>query len=124
MIFKQSLLCLLLLLGACSPRNPTPLDSGIQGQISIGPICPVVQEGMDCADKPYQASIKVLTSKGKDVIRFQSDADGIFKIALLPGDYILRPESPNALPYASEQSFTVLAGQFTQLTVIYDSGIR
>jgi len=124
MIPKLRLLCLLLLLGACSPLNPTQVDSGIQGQVSIGPLCPVVQEGMDCPDKPYQASFTVLSSKGKEVTRFQSDANGIFEIALSPGDYILRPESPNGLPYAAEQPFTVLADQFTQLTVTYDSGIR
>jgi hypothetical protein len=124
LIRKPGLLCLLLLLSACSPLSPTPLDSGIQGQVSIGPLCPVVQVGVDCPDQPYQSSFMVLTSNGKELTRFQSDADGIFKIALSPGDYILRPESPNSLPYAAEQPFTVLAGQFTQLTVIYDSGIR
>ena len=124
MIRRLSLLCLLLVLGACNPLSPTPVDSGIQGQVSIGPLCPVVQEGMDCADQPYQANFTVLTSNGKEVTRFQSDADGIFKISLSPGDYTLRPESPNSLPYAPGQPFTVLAGQFTQLTVSYDSGIR
>ena len=114
MIRKISLVFLLLGMVACSSSEPAPADSGIQGQVTIGPICPVVQEGMDCDDKPYQASFKVLTSKGKEVTRIQSDADGAFKITLSPGDYILRPESPNSLPYAAEQPFTVQAGQFTQ----------
>ena len=124
MMSKISLLFLVLLLGACSPVNPTPADSGIRGQVSIGPVCPVVQAGMDCDDKPYQASFTVLTSKGKEITRFQSDSNGLFEIAISPGDYILRPESPNVLPYAAEQTFSVVAGQFTQLTVTYDSGIR
>ena len=124
MTSKISVYFLVLLLGACSQFSPTPADSGIRGQVSIGPVCPVVQAGMDCDDKPYQADLTVLTSRGKEVIRFQSDADGTFEIALFPGDYILRPESPNGLPYAAEQSFSVLAGQFTELTVNYDSGIR
>lgn len=124
MIRKLNLLCLLVLLGACNLFKPTPVDSGIQGQVSIGPLCPVVQAGVDCPDKPYQASFTVLTSKGKEVTHFQSDADGMFKIALPSGDYILRPESPNSLPYAPEQPFSVLAGQFTQLIITYDSGIR
>lgn len=119
-----SLFCLLMLLTACSSLSPTPFDSGIQGQVTIGPVCPAVQPGMDCADKPYQASFTVLTSKGKEFTRFESDADGVFKIALPPGDYILRPESPDFLPHADEQPFTVLEGQFIRLTVIYDSGIR
>lgn len=123
MNLRLTLICLLLLC-ACRSLSPTPVDSGIQGQVSIGPVCPAVQAGMDCADKPYQASFTVLTSKGKEVTHFQSDTDGVFKIYLSPGDYILRPESPNFLPYADEQSFTVLSGQFTWLIVTYDSGIR
>lgn len=124
MMSKISLFFLVILLGACSPVSPTPADSGIRGKVSIGPVCPVVQAGMDCDDKPYQASFTVLTTKGKEVTHFQSDANGIFAIALSPGDYILRPESPNGLPYAAEQTFSVLAGQFTQLIVSFDSGIR
>jgi hypothetical protein len=124
MIRQLSLLWVLMLLGACTSLNPTPADSGIQGQVNIGPLCPVVQVGVDCPDKPYQASITILTSKGEEVIHFQSDADGTFEIALPPGDYILQPDSPNSLPYAPEQPFSVLKGQFTQLIVTYDSGIR
>ena len=121
---KIFLVCLLLVLGACSPASPAPADSGIQGQVSIGPVCPAMQAGMDCADKPYPGSFTILTSKGKEVTQFQADANGIFDIHLAPGDYILRPESPNIFPFADEQPFTVLPGQFTQLTVTYDSGIR
>jgi hypothetical protein len=124
MIRKISLVCLLLLVSACSPADPTPVDSGIAGLVTIGPVCPVMQQGMDCADQPYQGSFTVLTPKGREVTRFEADASGIFKIALPPGDYILRPESPNILPFAAEQPFTVLSGQFTQLNVSYDSGIR
>jgi len=38
--------------------------------------------------------------------------------------YILHPESPGVMPVAPEQTFSILSGQFTQLTVTYDSGIR
>ena len=34
------------------------------------------------------------------------------------------PESPNVMPFAGEQGFIVEADKFTQLSVIYDSGIR
>ena len=40
---------LILLLATCSMRTPTPTDSGIEGQVMIGPMCPVVQVGQDCA---------------------------------------------------------------------------
>ena len=116
-------LLLALILTACI-SSPTPTDSGIEGQVLIGPMCPVVQLGTDCPDQPYQATLTVLKPNGQKVIRFETDGEGRFRVALTPGEYVLHPESPNVMPYAAEQTFTVLSGQFTQVVVNYDSGIR
>ena len=115
---------LILLLSTCSMKPSTPTDSGIEGQALIGPVCPVVQAGQDCADRPYQALLSVTSPTGERVVQVQTDANGMFKIPLAPGEYILHPESPNALPFASEQTVRVEAGKFTQVLVSYDSGIR
>jgi hypothetical protein len=115
----------MLSLAGCSP-SPPQLNSGIEGRVFIGPTCPVVIEGMDCADKPYQATLTVLALSGDKVTRFGTDEDGHFRVNLAPGEYVMHPESPDdmGLPYGAEQAFTVEEGQFTQLLVMYDSGIR
>jgi hypothetical protein len=116
---------LLLFLAACSSQIPA--NTGIEGQVLIGPICPVVQEGKECPDKPYQATLTILDSSGtRKIARFQTDAEGWFRLPLAPGNYILYPETPDnmALPFAPEQNFTVTEGRFTQINVVYDSGIR
>lgn len=118
------LLLLLMLLSACSTLTPTPTDSGVEGQVFIGPVCPVVQPGQDCADKPYQANLVVNNSNGREIVKVQTDEQGQFKIPLEPGEYILHPESPNVMPSASDQNFSVEAGKFTQVNITYDSGIR
>jgi hypothetical protein len=123
-MFKRILLLTVLILTACSSVNPTPTDSGVEGQVFIGPMCPVVQEGQECPDKPFQAVLTVNSPTGERIVQVQTGEDGTFKIPLAPGEYILHPESPNALPFASEQAFTVEEGQFTQIVVTYDSGIR
>jgi hypothetical protein len=111
-----------LLFAACAP---TPIDSGIEGHVTIGPICPVMQAGNPCPDQPYQATLTVLTSISKHkVIQFESDSNGYFRVALSPGEYILHPESPNVMPRAADVPFTVEAHQFTRVDVAYDSGIR
>ena len=113
----------LLTFTACSP-HPTPTDSGVEGHVLIGPMCPVVQEGQECPDQPYQAVLTVLSPDGREIVQVQTDEAGLFKIPLEPGEYILRPESPNVMPFAAEQPFVVESGRFTTVIVNYDSGIR
>jgi hypothetical protein len=68
--------------------------------------------------------LTVNTSGGERIARVKADANGYYKVRLGAGTYILHPESPNVMPYATDQTFTVQAGQFTQLDIHYDSGIR
>jgi len=106
--------------------KPTPTDSGIAGKVLLGPICPVLIEGQDCPDQPYQAALTVNSREGRKIVQFQTDENGNFNIPLAPGEYILHPETPHGVPYpfAEDQPFTVLPGEFTRLVVLYDSGIR
>lgn len=116
-------LLFVLLLTSCL-QTPQPSDSGIEGSVTIGPICPVIQVNVPCPDQPYQAKLTVLTTTGKKVVQFQTDEQGRFRINLASGDYILHPESPNSLPYAADIPFTVNEHKFTLLKISYDSGIR
>jgi len=115
---------LILVLATCSIYSPTPRGSGIEGQVLLGPMCPVVQQGQECPDQPYQATLTVNSLSGVQIAQFQSDAQGRFSVSLVPGEYILHPESPNGLPFAGDQSFMVETGRYTHITVHYDSGIR
>jgi len=123
-MIRRILLLSMLVLSACSSVRPTPTDSGVEGQVFIGPMCPVVQEGQECPDQPYQATLTVNSLTGERIVQFQTEKNGTFRIPLAPGEYILHPESPNVMPFAQEQPFTVEAGKFTQVIVNYDSGIR
>lgn len=116
-------LLFVLFLTSCLPTSQ-PSDSGIEGSVSIGPMCPVMQANVPCPDQPYQAKLTVLTTTEKKVARFQTDTQGHFRINLASGDYVLHPESPNGLPYAEDIPFTVKEHQFTHLEISYDSGIR
>jgi hypothetical protein len=111
-----------LLAAGCGAKTPT--DSGVQGQVRIGPVAPVEQPGVT-NDKPYAASLQIArASDGKVVAETKSDANGSFRLALAPGRYVLQPVSGAPLPTAPAQEFTVSAGQFTTVRVDYDSGIR
>ena len=115
---------LILVLATCSIYSPTPRGSGIEGQAFLGPMCPAPQQGQECPDQPYQATLTVKSLDGLQIAQFQTDAQGRFRVSLVPGEYILHPESPNGLPFAGDQSFIVETGRYTQITIHYDSGIR
>jgi hypothetical protein len=115
---------LIILLATCSIQEAAPADSGLEGQVFLGPVCPLVTPGQECPDQPYQAMLTVNSSDGRTITRVQTDQQGRFRLALQPGQYVLHPESTNAMPYTGDQAFTVAAGRFTQLFVTYDSGIR
>jgi hypothetical protein len=114
----------ILLIATWSFHNPAPRESGIEGQVLMGPMCPVAQQGQGCPDQPYQATITVNSPNGGTILQFQTDGAGHFKIPLVPGEYVLHPESPNGMPLAADQSIVVGASQYTQIVVKYDSGIR
>jgi hypothetical protein len=87
-------------------------------------MCPVVQDGQVCPDQPYQSTLTVMDRHGIQITQFRTDEQGRFQVALVPGAYILHPESPNGIPFAGDQSFVVETGPYTQITVQYDSGVR
>ena len=100
-------------------------DSGIEGRVTIGPTCPVVQENSPCPDQPFQARIDVLRD-GDVVTSFKSGEDGNFRVPLEPGTYTLQGVSPGegVPPYATPVDVIVSAGAFTQVDIVFDSGIR
>lgn len=124
---KILLISIVLLTLACGLFvAPVPANSGIAGKVLVGPMCPVMIEGQECPDPPYQATLTVNSLEGRQIVQFQSDEQGNFSIPLAPGEYILHPETPpdKPLPFAKDQRFTVAPGEYTRLIVLYDSGIR
>ena len=106
---------------ACAEATP---DSGVQGEVRIGPINPVEQPGVDNT-APYSAKLTVRSRPdGKITAEATSSADGRFRIFLAPGGYTLEPEQGDPLPVAAPVDFTVVAARFTTVNVGYDSGIR
>jgi hypothetical protein len=112
----------LLVTAGCGAKPVT--DSGVQGEVRIGPVSPVEQPGVT-NDRPYAATLRVArASDGKIIAETRSGADGTFRVALAPGRYVMQPVNGTPLPTAPSQDFTVIAGQFTTIRVDYDSGIR
>lgn len=99
-------------------------ESGIEGQVSFGPISPVARPGV-ANYRSYQGTIRVLDQDRHAVVEFQSAANGQFRQPLEPGVYVLDPQSQGSRPHAAaQQVITVRPGEYTRVRINYDSGIR
>jgi hypothetical protein len=97
---------------------------GIEGIALLGPLCPVVSQQDPCPDRPYDATIDVRRADGTFLTRLRTGEDGLFRVGLRPGAYVLDPESGHPFPVAGEQDVEVVEGVYTQVTVSFDTGIR
>lgn len=111
-----------------TPPMPVPGDSGITGNVLLGPHCPVERDPPDpgCADTRYATALVVTTADGARVITtFTSNSDGAFTVKVPPGTYAIRSAAAaNILPYCSSGEVVVVRGAYTQISVSCDTGIR
>jgi hypothetical protein len=141
---KRRFGAVLLLVGvlACAPastvaQSETPIDEPmpdasppstiLAGQVLIGPVCPVVRPGDQCADQPYQGNLSIRTPSGdQEITQVAADPQGSFAVDLAPGTYQIVPLSPpgHILPRGIPQTVNVECGLTTTIEVHYDSGIR
>ena len=124
---RSALPLLLALLVACGEGSAGDRPSGgVEGFVTIGPQCPVLQEGSPCPDAPFAARVQIL-EHGNVVAAGRSGDDGSFRIAVEPGNYTLHAEplEPNGLMSAQEVAgVTVPADAFIRVDIAFDSGIR
>ena len=115
------LLALVLLSGAACGSIGGPA-SGIRGTILAGPACPgPVRLDSPCPDRPVAMTVEVV-SGATVAATFTSDANGTFSVNVGPGTYALRSKS--GLPALRGTTVVVVEGQFTQVELHADTGIR
>ena len=99
--------------------------SGINGQAWISPACPgPVRLDRECPDRPYPGYLWVLDENGSLIAELITDAEGHFFVNLPPGRYTITQTEGTSLPALPPQPVTVTAGQFTQIELVLDSGMR
>ena len=109
-----------------TPPSPPATGTGIAGVTTIDGGCPVARAEPPCPDRPIPAHLSILNASGTVITTVDSDKNGHFTVALPPGSYVVRPETlAGAPPHAPEgASVTVKPGQYTIVTLRFDSGIR
>src|SRR5216683_945044 len=83
-------------------------NSGVIGQVFIGPLCPICPfPGSEY--RPFQTSISVYSDTGRFITRFRTDAEGQFEVTLKQGRYVLVPDGAGSLilPHVSSVQVVV-----------------
>ena len=128
-------LALTLLTAACADdtastttasATTTPATAVVRGTVTAGPTCPVVQQGVDCSDRPVSgAVIELQDLQGVIVATAASDADGHYEITAPAGVYMVVPQPVEGLMgTAAPVEVTLAAGSAEVVDLSYDTGIR
>lgn len=102
-------------------------SSGVQGQVTRGPLSPVVQNGVTNSAPLANAVITVRGLDGQEVGRASSDGSGNYRIGVSPGNYQVVGLAPNGNQFPAPPAplnVTVTANQFSTVNLEFDTGIR
>jgi len=116
--------------GAFAPApDATPMPpSGITGTVILGPTCatgsePGAHDPVPCLT-PYAAQLVVLDSDNVVVARVSSGIDGNFRVDVPPGEYVVAPQGGDPFPIAQPVNVLVTVGEYVEIQLNYDTGIR
>jgi hypothetical protein len=107
--------------------SETKLDSGIRGNVTIGPTCPVerIPPDPNCEGGAYDPTLIFTNTKTKETRSIKVSSDGTFVIILPPGTYTVEDQSEAVLPRMSPvEPVKVSANTYTEIKIEFDSGIR
>jgi hypothetical protein len=104
----------------------TPIAAaGIHLTATLGSTCPgPTRSDQACARRPYEGLFVVTNASGAEVARVTTDQNGMATIDLPPGEYTITPKIEGRLPSGAPVTATVFAGQYTEVSLELDSGMR
>jgi hypothetical protein len=88
---------------------------------------PVTRTGRPWRAYPLHGTVEATPAGGiEPVARADSDEQGRFRMVLAPGSYVLRARNLTGapVPVARPVTIHVTAGEFADITIHFDSGIR
>lgn len=109
------------------PVGIAPFESGVRGTVLAGPQCavqPVPEaDNGQCAPRPLAIVVQALRS-GTLFASAETDAMGIFKMALPPGVYTIHAAIEGIYPRCPSFDVTVGAKGYASADIMCDTGIR
>ncbi len=107
-----------------SPMSTPSAGSGIHLTANIGPTCPGPQRPGQVCTQPYQGLFIVTDQANAEVARVTTDQSGKATIDLPPGHYTIAPKVEGKFPSSAPTAVTIPAGQYVEVSIELDTGIR
>jgi len=109
------------------PNVPPGSGTGIAGVVVVVGGCPVERAEPPCPERPLSVRLIITdAATNATVASVTSDADGIFRVAVAPGRYVIRSATPTG-PLVSRGvpvSVDVQANRYASVKVQFRSGIQ
>jgi hypothetical protein len=98
--------------------------SGIHLTATIGPVCPGPEQPGQVCTRPYEGLFVVTDNTGAEVARASTNQNGKAKIDLPAGVYAVTPKVDGKFPSGAPVAVMVPPGQYLEISIVLDSGIR
>src|SRR5437588_4710981 len=105
-------------------ETPSPIDTGVEGVISVSPSRPGPLKIDGPSTVPATNLIFVVKKEETKVISFTTDEEGRFRVRLAPGHYTVSREDPSAAIGHWRFEVDVVANEMTKVHWTGDSGMR
>jgi hypothetical protein len=130
-LVKAIVVIFLVVLPGCD-RSYVETEGYLEGTITIGPLCPVEREPPDSACLPTAETfnaypVGIWTVDGRQKIeQIRPSLNGSFRIALLPGYYLIVLEKDTGAIGSSNlpAEILIMSEQTTFMNINIDTGIR
>jgi hypothetical protein len=122
-------LAVLLAVGAGCTGEPADTKGTLQGQVTIGPICPVERPDQPCLPTPEAYAARKVLVFGPDGTTLAEtgplNRTGYYRVQLDPGTYVVDINHVG-IDRSSDvpRTITVAGGETTTLDISIDTGIR
>jgi hypothetical protein len=110
-----------------SPVDDQAGPTGIKGITNVDAGCPPSPDATPCPYRPLAARLRFIRQdRDAPDVEMRTGDDGTFTVELPPGRYHVEPDNLTGAPYpyANPLTVEVRRGEFTTITVNFDSGVR
>jgi hypothetical protein len=107
-----------------TPIPPVAAVAGIHIIAKIGPTCPGPERPGQVCEGPYEGEFVITTGEGTEAAHANTDKEGKATVDLPPGQYTIAPKVEGRLPSGAPVEVTVPSGQYVDVNLELDSGIR